>query len=98
MTKLCNILSSSFGCLAVALLVLGVLTVSPYVWAEDPTTCSGDSDCGSDYACLSGICVLKVNCSDCSPCEYPCDDSCFGADGCGTQCSCYVSGSKCACR
>jgi hypothetical protein len=73
MSRLCNILSNVFGCLTVVLLVLGVLTVSPYAWGNDG--CSTDSDCGPGFTCSSGVCISGVSClTNPSPCK---DGDCF---------------------
>jgi hypothetical protein len=107
MTRLCNILSSVFGCVAVVLLVLGVLTVSPYAWADNG--CSSDSDCGSGYTCSSGICypIAGINCGSCNQTGSSCPGH---AQPCGgltcvpdnqrnicIGCWCYPWGSLCNC-
>jgi hypothetical protein len=54
MARLCNVLSQGFGTLVVVLLVLGVLTASPYSWAEEP--CNIDEECPSGHICVAGVC------------------------------------------
>src|SRR4051812_11213938 len=56
MTRLCSILSISLNCFAIVLLVLGVLSVSPSAWADDPT-CVTDGDCEPGGLCVDGLCV-----------------------------------------
>lgn len=82
MEKRWKALENAFGVLTVVLAVLGILTVTPYAWADD----GGSS--GSALICPTG----------CTPCDWPCTDSCFGPDGCGPPaCSCTVAGASCTC-
>lgn len=61
MARQLNILANVFGCLTVVLLVLGVLTVSPYAWADVP--CSSDGDCDSGYYCDGQFCqIIPLTC------------------------------------
>jgi hypothetical protein len=90
MTRRRNILSSSFGILAVVLLVLGVLTVSPYAWGDDPVSCTSSSDCGSGYTCVSGYCVPQA-CDGQNPCPdgYICNNgTCEVPQPCSSDADC----------
>jgi hypothetical protein len=66
MAKLCKLLSAGCSTLAVVLMSLGVLTASPYAWADNPGgSCVSDGDC-SGYACSNGVCLLTgTNCQNC---------------------------------
>lgn len=70
MRKLSDVLSNGFGSLAVVLMVLGVLTASPYVWGDEP--CTSDS-CPSGMVCENGACQQQP--ASCLP--NPSVDECY---------------------
>jgi hypothetical protein len=72
MVRLYSILSNSFGCMAVALLVLGVLSVSPFARADEPCA----SACPEGYECHDDECVQAGECAGHSDCNNP-DNSCY---------------------
>jgi hypothetical protein len=66
-------------------------------------TCCSSACGGSGNSCYDN-CVAqgKSDCTDkskCTPCNFPCDDVCFGSGSCGPNfCICNkASGSKCKC-
>jgi hypothetical protein len=91
MTRLCNILSSSFGCLAIVLLVLGVLAVSPYAWGDDPIPCGPETNCPNDTVCLDGFCRQAVPCTN-TVNNRRCDVQCNGV---AVPTSCAGTGNEC---
>jgi hypothetical protein len=89
MNRLCNGLSAACSCLAITLLIVGLL-VAPVSGAR-----ADDPSLGDDSHFLVG------NCADgtCVACNSPCDDVCFGVDGCGPDtCNCVVLGTGCDCQ
>lgn len=95
MTRLCNILSSSFGSLAVVLLVLGVLTVSPYALGDD-ISCLSDGDCPSGMTCAGGIC--QVGCHSHATCNDPNNKCQYDSTtmACVTSYNCNYNPSQCS--
>lgn len=75
MAKKLNQLENALGMLAVALVVMGVLTVSPRAWGDDPGGCSY---CAEGTICVGGNCItacpdstsvcgVQQNQTDCEP-------------------------------
>jgi len=93
MNRLCNGLSAACSCLAITLLIVGLM-VAPVsgARADDPSL---------DFVGI-GIAPAPAACpgAPCTPCNSPCDDVCFGNDGCGPDtCKCVTgSGTGCDCQ